>query len=118
MNEATFGDKDLLTVGETWGATPEIAKLYSNPARHELSMVFQFEHSLLDNEPGKEKWDLKPLDVSELKAVLSKWQTELGNEVGIHYSGTTMIYQESCHAGEMIRNIVFAVAKHSPFCYI
>ena len=80
MNKATFGDKDLLTVGETWGATPEIAKLYSNPARHELSMVFQFEHSLLDNEPGKEKWDLKPLDVSELKAVLSKWQTELGEE--------------------------------------
>ena len=80
MNKATFGDKDLLTVGETWGATPEIAKLYSNPERHELSMVFQFEHSLLDNERGKEKWDLKPLDVTELKTVLSKWQTELGNE--------------------------------------
>ena len=80
MNKATFGDKDLLTVGETWGATPEIAKLYSNPERHELSMVFQFEHSLLDNEPGKEKWDLKPLDVTELKTVLSKWQTELGGE--------------------------------------
>jgi len=80
MNKATFGDKDLLTVGETWGATPEIAKLYSNPDRHELSMVFQFEHSLLDNEPEKEKWDLKPLDVMELKAVLSKWQTELGEE--------------------------------------
>ena len=80
MNKATFGDKDLLTVGETWGATPEIAKLYSNPERHELSMVFQFEHSLLDNEPGKEKWDLKQLDVTELKAVLSKWQTELGQE--------------------------------------
>ena len=80
MNKATFGDKDLLTVGETWGATPEIAKLYSNPERHELSMVFQFEHSLLDNEPGKEKWDLKQLDVMELKTVLSKWQTELGEE--------------------------------------
>lgn len=80
MNKATFGDKDLLTVGETWGATPEIAKLYSNPERNELSMVFQFEHSLLDNEPGKEKWDLKPLDVTELKTVLSKWQTELGEE--------------------------------------
>ena len=80
MNKETFGDKDLLTVGETWGATPEIAKLYSNPERHELSMVFQFEHSLLDNEPGKEKWDLRPLDVTELKAVLSKWQTELGEE--------------------------------------
>ena len=39
MNKATFGDKDLLTVGGNMGATPEIAKLYSNPERHELSMV-------------------------------------------------------------------------------
>lgn len=31
MNQATFGDKDLLTVGETWGATPESAQLYSDP---------------------------------------------------------------------------------------
>lgn len=26
MNAATFGGKELLTVGETWGTTPEIAK--------------------------------------------------------------------------------------------
>ncbi|MDT2847536.1 alpha-amylase family glycosyl hydrolase, partial [Enterococcus thailandicus] len=31
MNTETFGGKDLLTVGETWGATPEIAKRYSDP---------------------------------------------------------------------------------------
>jgi glucan 1,6-alpha-glucosidase len=80
MNSATFGDKDMLTVGETWGATPEIAKLYSNPARKELSMVFQFEHSGLDEQPGKMKWDLQPLSVPALKNVLSKWQTELGDE--------------------------------------
>ena len=24
MNQATFGDKDLLTVGETWERTPEL----------------------------------------------------------------------------------------------
>lgn len=80
MNQATFGNHDLLTVGETWGATPEIAKLYSNPDRKELSMVFQFEHIALDELPGKSKWDLRPLLLSELKAVFSKWQTELGNE--------------------------------------
>ncbi|EOT30397.1 glycoside hydrolase family 13 protein [Enterococcus saccharolyticus] len=80
MNQATFGQHDLLTVGETWGATPEIAKLYSDPERHELSMVFQFEHIGLDQQPGKEKWDLKPIDIAELKAVLVKWQTELGDE--------------------------------------
>ncbi|MGX7419772.1 glycoside hydrolase family 13 protein [Carnobacterium gallinarum] len=80
MNQETFGKYDVLTVGETWGATPEIAKLYSNPARKELSMVFQFEHISLDEIPGKSKWDSQPLDFIKLKEVLSKWQTSLGTE--------------------------------------
>lgn len=80
MNQATFGDKDLMTVGETWGATTEIAKLYSDPKRNELSMIFQFEHVGLDQQKGKDKWDLQPLSISELKKVLSKWQTSLGEE--------------------------------------
>ena len=82
MNAATFGDKDLMTVGETWGATPEIAKLYSNPERKELSMIFQFEHVGLDQEQGegKDKWDLRSLSIPELKQVLSKWQVALGDE--------------------------------------
>lgn len=80
MNRATFGNKDLMTVGETWGATPEIAKLYSKPNRNELSMVFQFEHSGLDQQPGKEKWDLIDLSIPALKDVFSKWQTELASE--------------------------------------
>lgn len=77
MNQESLAGKDLLTVGETWGATPEIAKLYSDPLRNELSMVFQFEHISLDKIPGKRKWDLKPLDLLDLKRVFSKWQTEL-----------------------------------------
>lgn len=80
MNRETFGSYDVMTVGETGGATPELAKLYSAPERNELSMVFQFEHIALDQQPGKEKWDLKQLDVAELKSVLYKWQTELGNQ--------------------------------------
>ncbi|MNW45675.1 Oligo-1,6-glucosidase [compost metagenome] len=80
MNRETFGKHDVLTVGETWGATPEVAKLYSNPNRNELSMVFQFEHIGLDQQDGGEKWDLKPLPVNQLKQILAKWQTELGNE--------------------------------------
>lgn len=77
MNEHTFANKDMMTVGETWNATPKIAEEYSDPARHELSMVFQFENQALDQEPGKEKWDLRPLDLGELKKVLIKWQTEI-----------------------------------------
>lgn len=79
MNRATFGDKDLLTVGETWGATPEIAKLFSNPEREEFSMVFQFEHITLTWEHG-DKWNPIPLDLPAFKKVLTKWQVELENE--------------------------------------
>lgn len=77
MNRATFGGKDLMTVGETWGATIPIAKEYSDPDRDELSMVFQFENQGLDQQAGKSKWDLRKLDLGELKQVLVKWQTEL-----------------------------------------
>jgi len=81
LSKETFQNAEgLLTVGETWGATPEIAKLYSNPDGSEFSMVFQFEHISLDEQEGKGKWDLKPLDLLELKKVLSKWQTELEGE--------------------------------------
>lgn len=76
MNYQTFGNKNLMTVGETWGATPEIAKLYSSPQRHELNMVFQFEHTQLDQAPN-DKWDIKPLDLYKLKMTLNKWQVGL-----------------------------------------
>ena len=77
MNRCTFGDKDLLTVGEAWGATPEIGRLYSDPPRKELSMIFQFEQVNLDKIPGKQRWDLKQLDLSDLKAVMERWQKGL-----------------------------------------
>ena len=78
MNQASFGKYDLLTVGETWGATPEIAKQYSNPDNQELSMVFQFEHIGLQHKPDSPKWEYeKELDVTALKAIFNKWQTEL-----------------------------------------
>ena len=83
MNQNVFSKyEDMLTVGETWGATPEIGKQFSDPAREELSMIFQFEHMMLDQQEGKDssnKWALKPLEISQLKAVMSKWQTALGN---------------------------------------
>jgi len=80
MNIATFGDRDVLTVGETWGATPEIAKMYSDPKRNELSMIFQFEHITIDWDEVYGKFKPKPLDMLEFKKVISKWQTELTDE--------------------------------------
>ena len=77
LSRETFQKADLVTVGETWGATTELAKLYSNPDNSELSMVFQFEHICLDQMEGKEKWDLAPLPFLKLKEVFGRWQTEL-----------------------------------------
>ncbi|MBO2915871.1 glucohydrolase, partial [Enterobacter sichuanensis] len=66
MNRATFGQRDVLTVGETWSATPETAKLYSDPARNELSMVFQFEHITIGYHPQHGKWQPQPFDLIKL----------------------------------------------------
>ncbi len=77
LSRETFQKGDLVTVGEAWGATTELAKLYSNPDNSELSMVFQFEHICLDQIPGKEKWDLAPLPFRKLKEVFGRWQREL-----------------------------------------
>ena len=79
MSKETFQKGDLITVGEAWGATPKLAKLYSNPDGSEFSMVFQFEHIGLDQQEGKSKWDLAPLPFLKLKQVLTRWQTEIYN---------------------------------------
>ena len=77
LSREAFQGRDLVTVGEAWSATPAIARLYSAPDGSELSMVFQFEHIKLDQDPQGDKWDLRPLPFLELKAVLARWQREL-----------------------------------------
>ena len=77
LSKETFQKGDLITVGEAWGADIERAKLYSNPDGSEFSMVFQFEHIGLDQQKGKEKWDLAPLPFIKLKQIMTRWQKEL-----------------------------------------
>lgn len=77
MNKEVIAGRDVLTVGETWGADLKTAEKYSDPARHELSMVFQFENQGVDQQAGKTKWDLRSFKISELKRILIKWQTDL-----------------------------------------
>ena len=77
MNQAVLANRDVVTVGETWSADLDSARKYSDPARHELSMIFQFEDQNIDKQPGKPKWDLKPFKASDLKEVLLKWQTQI-----------------------------------------
>ncbi|MFJ4973540.1 alpha-glucosidase [Streptomyces sp. NPDC088755] len=69
--------RSLLTVGETPGVTVEEAVLFTAPARRELDMVFQFDHMGLDQGPAG-KFDVRLLKLTDLKAVLGRWQTGLG----------------------------------------
>ena len=80
MNRATFGNRDVLTVGEAWSATPASALLYSGRDRAELSMVFQFEHVTQFWDETFGKWRPKPFDLVALKTVIGKWQTALAND--------------------------------------
>ena len=78
MHREVFAGRDgLLTVGEMPGVTVEEARLFTDPARGEVDMVFQFEHVGLDQ--GATKWDLRPLDLRDLKASFGRWQAGLAD---------------------------------------
>lgn len=77
MYRECFEGREVFTVGETSFATPESAPLYSDPERKELTMVFGFEHLGLEEVKGNGKWDVKELDVNELKQVFAVWQNAL-----------------------------------------
>jgi oligo-1,6-glucosidase len=76
MNQKVLSKYDIITVGETPGATTKEAAQYANTAETELNMIFQFEHMELDNGPSG-KWDLRPWTLQALKHTMSKWQKEL-----------------------------------------
>lgn len=80
MHRETFGGKDLLTVGETWSATPETALLYSGRDRGELSMVFQFEHVTQQWHEVWGKWQPRPFDLVAFKRVIDRWQLGLAED--------------------------------------
>jgi len=71
-------DQALMTVGEMPGVTTDQAALFTDPARAEVDMVFQFEHVMLDQGSGG-KFDPRPLRLTELKASLTKWQDALAD---------------------------------------
>ncbi len=79
--EVGLDARHLLTVGEMPGSSIATARAATDPARHELTMVFTFEHVILDQLPGGRKWDLAPLALPVLKQNLAAWQEGLA-EVG------------------------------------
>ena len=82
MNREVLSKYDCMTVGEAPGSTPEVARLFTDPEREELNMIFTFEHMNIDRIPGSvnRKWALKPFDLRNLKRVMSEWQNKLYNK--------------------------------------
>ncbi|HEX5906659.1 MAG TPA: alpha-glucosidase, partial [Propionibacteriaceae bacterium] len=78
--EVGLDARNLLTVGEMPGSTVEMARRATDPANHELNMVFTFEHVSLDSLPdGGGKFDLAPLSLPPLKKNLNEWQQALAD---------------------------------------
>ncbi|SFO34042.1 oligo-1,6-glucosidase [Geodermatophilus obscurus] len=79
MHREVFEERrdNLLLVGEMPGVTPEQARLYTDPARAEVDMVFQFEHVQLDLDG--DKWHPRPLRMRDLKASFGRWQAGLAD---------------------------------------
>lgn len=76
MHEAVFRPHGTVTVGEAPGVSVGIAADYTDPARRELSMVFQFE--MMDLDGGERgKWDLQPAGPRDILAVCRRWQEGL-----------------------------------------
>lgn len=77
MSRETFQKYDIVTVGETWGANVDNAKLYSNPDGSELSMIFQFEHIVASHSKEYGKWKEAEKDFVTIKKIFTNWQKEL-----------------------------------------
>lgn len=73
LNQHTFGDKHMMTVGEMSSTTIDHCIKYSNPERNELSSVFNFHHLKVDY-PNGEKWAKGSMDFQQLKKILMDWQ--------------------------------------------
>src|SRR5690606_30193632 len=85
MNREVLAKYDIVTVGEMPGASIADAVEYTDPERKEVNMIFTFEHMGLDQKSG-EKWDLKPLELTNLKNNLEHWQHAL------HEKGWNSLY--------------------------
>ena len=75
--EVLAGRDGLLTVGEMPGVTIEQARLYTDPARAEVDMVFHFDHVTVDLRDGR--WTWSPGDLRELKRSFGRWQAGLAD---------------------------------------
>lgn len=86
MNREVLSHYDVMTVGETPHTSVQEALLYTKAERHELNMVFHFDHMHLDYGP-EGKFSTKRFRLTALKQVFTKWQ-----EMMIQNNGWNSLY--------------------------
>lgn len=74
-----FDHYDCMTVGETVMSNLEDAKMLAGPNRRELSMVFNFDHTDIDNYLGVKFLERK-FNLKRFKKIYKKWQLGLEGE--------------------------------------
>ena len=86
MNREVMSKYDAITIGETPHTTAPQAEKYIAPDRHELDMVFQFEHMHVDyGEYGR--YSDVTYKLSDLRNSIARWQKDLSwnsNYLGNH----------------------------------
>ncbi|MEH7343211.1 alpha-glucosidase [Bacillus sp. JJ1532] len=73
FKERTYGNSNVMTVGEANGVTVKNARQWVGQKQGVMDMIFQFEHLGLWDPEDKDT----ELDIIELKKVLTKWQKGL-----------------------------------------
>ena len=74
-----YQNYDCMTVGETVLSTVQQAKDLTLPERQELSMVFNFDHTDVDNHFGV-KYFYRKFNLKRLKKTINKWQKAFYNK--------------------------------------
>lgn len=86
MNQKVLSKYDVISIGETPHTTAKEARLFVEPDRHELDMVFQFEHMHVDyGEFGR--YSDVTFKMSDLRNSMTSWQNNLSwnsNYLGNH----------------------------------
>ena len=78
VNKDVLSNYDCMTVGETVFSTLDDIKLLTGKDREELSMVFNFDHTSVDNFLGV-KWLMRKFKLTRFKKILDKYQYGLAD---------------------------------------
>ncbi len=122
INRDVLSQYDCFTVGETVFVTPEEGKKLCDESRHELDMIFSFEH--MEADQWMVKWFHRKLNRKKFFETISKWQNAMewsANYLENHDQrrlvsrfGNDKVYREA--SAKALATLLLCL-KGSPFIY-